>query len=128
MLRRTILLAMVGLAVAATPALASCHWYAQMKNGSATTSRALGKCSVRPGDHHGFVWVTCPSHRSATLTYVFASTDKVKGQPRAGIAAWGDAKVGSAVTVTGSSIRVTVTVSGAGTTEVAFVSVGYYAD
>jgi hypothetical protein len=127
MLKRTILLAMVGLAVAATPALASCHWYAQMKKGSATTSRTLGKCSLRAGDHHGSVRVTCPSHRSATLTYVFTSTHKVKGQPRAGIAASGDAKVGSAVTVTGSSIHVTVTVSG-GTTEVGSVSVGYYAD
>lgn len=126
MLKRTILLAMVGLAVAATPALASCHWYAQMKKGSATTSRTLGKCSLRAG-HHGSVRVTCPSHRSATLTYVFTSTHKVKGQPRAGIAAWGDAKVGSAVTVTGSSIHVKVTVS-SGTADVAFVSVGYYGD
>ena len=128
MLRRTILLAMFALALAASPALADCHWHSQMKQGTATASRAMGACSARAGSHAGSLRVTCPPHRSASLTYLFAGNHKVHGDARVGIDASGTAKVGSAVKVSRSSIQVTVTVSGGGTTQVDSVSVGYYAD
>jgi hypothetical protein len=100
MFRRTIILAVAALAMAATPALA-CQWHSQMKAGSATSARAAGACSV--GGARG-----------------------VKGQPTAGVAEAGSAKVRRAVKVTGGDIAVTVTVSG-GSTQLNSVSVGYYA-
>jgi hypothetical protein len=126
MFRRTILLATVGLALAATPALADCQWQSQMKQGTATASRALGACTVRAGSHAGSLRVTCPSHHSASLTYLFAGTHKVYGHARVGIDAWGSAKLSSAIKASSSSIQVTLTVS-AGTTQVDSVSVCYYA-
>jgi hypothetical protein len=124
---RTILLAMVGLALAASPALADCQWHSQMKQGTATASRAIGVCSVRAGSHAGSLRVTCPPHHGASLTYLFAGNYKVYGHARVGIDAWGTAKLHSAVKASSSSIQVTLTVSGGGTTQVDSVSVGYYA-
>jgi hypothetical protein len=126
MLRQTIILAVAGLAIAATPALAACQWHSQMKDGSATSARATGACSVGAGSHAGSLRVTCASHHSASLTYLFAGAHGVKGQPTAGVAAAGGAKVQRTVKVTGSDIEVTVTVSG-GSAQLNSVSVGYYA-
>jgi hypothetical protein len=127
MFRRSILMATIGLALMASPALADCQWHSQMKQGTATASRALGKCSVRAGSYAGSLQVTCPKHHQGSLTYVFSGTHNFYGHARVGIAAWGTAKLTSDVTASSSSIRVTLTVHGAGTTQVGFVSVGYYA-
>jgi hypothetical protein len=128
MFRRSILMATVGLALLASPALASCHWHSQMKLGTATASRNVGKgCSVRAGSHWGSLWVTCSPKHHASLTYLFSGTRKVYGQARVGIDAWGTAKLTNVVKASSSSIQVTVTVSGSGTTLVDSVSVGYYA-
>jgi hypothetical protein len=130
MFRRSILMATVGLALAASPALANCQWHSQMKQGTATASRAPGKCSVSADSHSqwGSLRVTCPpgTHK-ASLTYLFPGTHNVYGHARVGIDAWGSAKLSSVVKVSSSSILVTLTVSGPGTTQVDSVSVGYYA-
>jgi hypothetical protein len=126
MFRRMIVLACVGLAVAASPAFADCHWQSQMKHGTATASRALGRCSVRAGSLAGSLRITCPPGRSASLTYLFAGTHDVRGTPAAGIDVSGTARLQSKVTVESSSIRITLTVSGAGVKQVNSVSVAYY--
>jgi hypothetical protein len=126
MFRRSILMALVGLALAASPALADCQWHSQMKQGTATTSRDVGTgCSVRPGYHWGSLLVTCSPHHHASLTYLFPG--KVYGHARVGVDAWGWAKVSNVVKASSSSIQVTLTVAGPGTTQVDSVSVGYYA-
>jgi hypothetical protein len=127
MFRRTFVLAAVGLAVTASPALADYHWHSQMKHGSATASRSAGGCSMRAGSDAGSLRITCPSHHSATLSYVFPGSHRVHGHPRAGVDGWGSAKLKSAVKVAGSSVTITLTVSGGGTRQVDSVSVGYYA-
>jgi hypothetical protein len=128
MFRRSILMATVGLALAASPALADCQWHSQMKQGTATASRASGGCSVRAESHWhwGSLRVTCPPKQHASLTYLFSGTHNVYGHARVGIGAWGTARLSSAVKVSSSSLRVTLTVNGPGTTQVDFVSVGYY--
>jgi hypothetical protein len=128
MLRRMIVLAMAGLAVAVPPAFASHHsrWNSQMKNASATASRAPGGCSIAKGRWTGTLLVTCSSGHKASLTYVFSSGRKVEGTPARGVSCWGDWKhVQSTVKVTGKSLRVTVTVSGTGVL-LSTVSVEYY--
>jgi hypothetical protein len=127
MFRRSILIATVGLALLASPALANCQWHSQMKQGSATASRDAGKCSVHTGSHWhwGTLQITCSGTQHATLTYLFSGAHNVYGHARVGIDAWGSAKLSRVVKVSSSSIRVTVTVSG-GTTQVDSVSVGYY--
>ena len=127
MFRRSILTATVGLALLASPALANCQWHSQMKQGSATASRDHGKCSVRAGSHAGSLRVKCPAGRHASLTYLFSGTYNVYGHARVGIDAWGTARRSRVVKVSSSSIRVTLTVYGSGTTQVDSVSVGYYA-
>jgi hypothetical protein len=126
MFRRSILMAIVGLALAASPALADCQWHSQMKQGTATASRVIGACSARAGSHAGALRVRCRSGHKASLTYLFSGTQRFYGHARVGVDAWGTASLSSVVKVSSSSIRVTVTVSG-GTTQVNSVSVGYYA-
>ena len=126
MFRRSILMAIVGLALAASPALADCQWHSQMKQGTTTASRVMGACSARAGSHAGSLRVRCPSGHKASLTYLFSGTHNVYGHARIGVDAWGSAKLSSLLRVSSSSIRVTVTVSG-GTTQVDSVSIGYYA-
>jgi hypothetical protein len=128
MFRRSILMAIVGLALAASPALADCQWHSQMKLGTATASRSAGTgCSVRASSHWGSLWVTCSKNHHASLTYVFSGTHNFYGHARVGIDAWGWAKLNSTTKASSSSIQVTLTVSGPGTTLVNSVSVGYYA-
>jgi hypothetical protein len=127
MFRRMIVLACVGLAVVASPAFADCQWQSAMKHGTATTSRALGGCSGHAGSLAGSLRITCPPGHSASLTYVFAGIHNVHGTPAAGIDAFGMARLKSKVTVKSSSIRITLTVSGAGMRQINSVSVVYYA-
>jgi hypothetical protein len=127
MFRRMIVLACVGLAIVASPAFADCQWQSQMKHGTETASRALGGCSVRAGSAARSLRITCPPDHSASLTYLFAGTHKVKGKLRVGIDGWGNAELKSRVRVDGSSIRITLTVSG-GVRQVNSVSVVYYAN
>jgi hypothetical protein len=126
MLRRMIALAMAGLAVAAPPALASPHWNSQLKSASATASRDAGGCSIGAGSQSGSLLVSCADHERATLVYVFSAKRPVQGRPTSSVsstAGWG---VWSSTTVSGKTIRVTVTVCGDVSTQLNTVSVGYY--
>jgi hypothetical protein len=128
MLRRTIALALAGLAIAAPPALAHSHWNSQMKDASATASRSSGGCTIRPGWRHGSLLVTCHSRHTATFVYAFpvSRSGHVKGTPTSGVSWWGHAEVHRSVKVAGDVLRVTVRVTG-GTAQLYSVSVGYYA-
>lgn len=126
MFRRSLVMALIALAVTASPALADYWWHSHMKQGSATASRTPGKCSIRAGSDPGSLSITCPSNHSASLGYLFPASQGVHGHLRVGIDGWGTAKVASAVKTDGSSIQVTLTVSGSGTRQVDSVSIGYY--
>jgi hypothetical protein len=136
MFRRTIALALAGLALAAPPALAHSNWNSQMKHATETASRAAGGCSIKPGWQHGSLLVTCDSRHTATLVYSFpighSSHDHgghghggIQGTPTSGVSWWGHATVHHSVKVAGGTLRVTVTVT-RGTAVLSSVSVGYY--
>jgi hypothetical protein len=127
MIRRTIALALAGLAIAAPPALAHSQWNSQMKNGSDTASRSTGGCTVKAGWHHSLV-VTCNSRHTATFVYAFpiGHGGQVHGTPTSGVSSWGRADVHRTVKVSGGMLRVTVTVTD-GMAILYTVSVGYYA-
>jgi hypothetical protein len=131
MLRRTIPLALAGLALAAPSALAHSNWNSQMKDATQTASRTAGGCSIKPGWHHGSLFVTCDRRHTATLAYSFPIGHRgsghchVQGKPTSGVSWWGHATVHHSVKVAGDTLRVTVTVS-AGTADLSSVSVGYY--
>jgi hypothetical protein len=125
MLRRTIALALAGLAVAAPPALGSPpHWNSQVKNGAATASRAGDGCTFDASSPKGTLTVSCPRHRSATLTYVFTTQHRPLGTATSAISAYGWAYVSGRVESSGKSLRVTVRVWGSATLNT--VSVEYY--
>ncbi len=125
MLRRTIALALAGLAVAAPPALGSPpHWNSQVKNGAATASRDGDGCRFDASSPTGELVVSCPRHRSATLTYVFFTQHRAMGIPTGAISASGWAYVAGPVAMSGTSLRVTVRVHGTATVNT--VSVEYY--
>jgi hypothetical protein len=128
MFRRSLVLALIGLAVTASPALADYWWHSHMQEGSATASRTPGKCSIRAGGDPGSLRITCPSNHNASFTYLFPDSHGVHGHLRVGTDGWGTAKLTSAAKIDGSSIRVTLTVSGSGTRQVDSVSIGYYGD
>jgi hypothetical protein len=127
MIRRTLALAAVALAVTASPALASLQWYSQMKYGSDTASRSAGGCTISSGWIARSLRVQCPARHHATLTYSFPCHSKVSGTPRVGVSGDGSATIRSQVSVGKTAIKVTVTVSGQGSAQVNSVSVGYYA-
>ena len=126
MLRRMIALALAGLAVAAPPALASPHWNTQIKNASATASRAAGGCSFDQGSRAGSLLVTCPDNHRATLVYVFATSHSAQGTPMVGVTGFGWARVSRSTKVSSKSIRVTLTVYGDASVQLNTVSVCYY--
>jgi hypothetical protein len=133
MVRRTIALALAGLAIAAPPALANytALWHSQMKNATDTASRTAGGCSIKRG-WHGSLVVACAGKHTASLVYVFPVSHsgpgpgKVQGKPTSGVSWWGRADVHRSVKVAVDTLRVTVTVSN-GTAQLNSVSVGYYA-
>jgi hypothetical protein len=127
MLRRTIALALAGLAMAAPPALADSHWNAQMKDATATASRSAGGCAINAGLRQGSLLVTCDGRHTATLVYVFpiAPGGSVQGTPTSSVSRWGRATVHRSVRVGAGSLKVTVTVT-AGSARLDSVSVGYY--
>ena len=130
MVRRTIALALAGLAVAAPPALADHHhqpqWHSQMKDAVDTTSRSDGGCTVKAGWHHTLL-VTCNSRQTATFVYVFPlGHDQVHGTPTSGVCSWGRADIHRGVKVAGTTLRMTVTVTD-GMAQLSSVNVGYYA-
>ncbi len=133
MLRRTIALALAGLAIAAPPALANHHaqWHSQMKDAPETASRSAGGCTVKPGWHDS-LFVTCDRRHTATFVYVFPISHsgpgpgRIQGTPTSGVSWWGRAAVHRSVKVARSTLRVTVTVTD-GTAQLNSVSVGYYA-
>jgi hypothetical protein len=128
MIRRTIALALAGLAVAAPPALADhhAHWHSQMKASTQTASRSNGGCAVKPGWHYSLL-VTCSSRQTATFVYVFPlGHDHVHGTPTSGVSSWGRAAIHRGVKVAGTTLRMTVTVTD-GMAQLSSVNVGYYA-
>jgi hypothetical protein len=134
MFRRTIAVALAGLAIAAPPALADHHhtqWHSQMKHAAGTASRAAGGCSIKPAWQHGSLLVACRSRQTATLVYVFPIGDggpghcRIQGKPTSGVSTWGHATVHHSVKVARNALRVTLSVT-AGTTDLSSVSVGYY--
>jgi hypothetical protein len=130
MVRRTITLALVGLAVAAPPALADHHhaqWHSQMKEAVDTASRTPGGCTLQAGWHQSLL-VNCHGAHTATVVYVFpvGSSGGVKGTPTSEASWWGRANVHRTVRISGNTLRVTVTV-GNGSAQLNSVSVGYYA-
>jgi hypothetical protein len=133
MLRRTITLALAGLALAAPPALAGCHWNSQMTDASNTASRSAAGCTVKPGWRHSLS-VTCDSRHTATFVYIFPvghgssggqGKSAIQGTPTSGVSSWGRADVDRSVKVAGDKLRVTVTVTD-GMAQLYTVSVGYY--
>jgi hypothetical protein len=133
MVRRTIALALAGLALAAPPALADhgAQWHSQMKSAADTASRTAGGCSIKAGWHQSLV-VACTRKQTASLVYAFPVSHsgqgpgKVQGTPTCGVSWWGRANVHRSVKVVSGTLRVTVTVSD-GTAQLNSVSVGYYA-
>ena len=126
MLRRSIALALAGLAMAAPPALAHSHWNSQMKDATQTASRSPGGCTIRTGSMHGSLVVTCDHGHHATLTYVFPiGHGGIQGTPWCGVSRWGFATVHHSVKASGDTLRVTVSVAG-GTAVLSTVSLGYY--
>lgn len=126
MLRRTIALALAGLAVAAPPALASPHWNSQFKYGSATASRDDGGCSLGQGSRAGSLLVTCTGNHQASLVYVFSTRHRAHGRPTYGVSATGRGRLYGSAKVAGHSIRVTLTVCSDSSVELNTVNVSYY--
>jgi hypothetical protein len=126
MVRRTIALALAGLALAAPPALAGTHWNSQMKDATKTASRSAGGCGIHPGSRRGSLRITCRGGHAATLVYTFPlGRHGVEGTPTCGISREGNARVHGHVRVAGGSLRVTVTVT-RGRAALETISVGYY--
>jgi hypothetical protein len=126
MLRRTIALALAGLAVAAPPALASPHWNSQFKNGTATASRDAGGCSFRHGSRAGSLLVTCAPNHQASLVYVFPTRHTAQGRPSYGVSATGWGRLYGSAKVAGDSIRLTLTVGSHSSVDLNTVHVSYY--
>ena len=126
MLRRTIALALAGLAVAAPPALASPHWNSQFKNGTATASRDAGGCSIGQGSRAGSLLVTCARDHEAALVYVFPTRHTAQGRPSYGVSATGWGRLYGSAKVAGDSIRLTLTVGSHSSVELNTVHVSYY--
>jgi hypothetical protein len=128
MVRRTAILGVVVFALMAGSAFAATTWHTQMKDGSATASRSTSKCTVGAGSASGSLRVTCKAGGKATLHYLFTSAAPVLGKASSSVdaASTGSTSVGSTVSVGVQSLRVTVTVAGAGSAQVSSVSVGYY--
>jgi hypothetical protein len=129
MIRRTIALALAGLAIAAPPALAHhhhAHWHSQMKDATQTASRSDGGCAIKPGWQNSLL-VTCNNRQTATFVYVFpVGHDQVQGTPTSGVSSWGRADIHRGVKVAGDTLRMTVTVTD-GMAQLSSVNVGYYA-
>lgn len=126
MLRRTIALALAGLAIAAPSAFAKSHWNSQMKSASETASRSAGGCRITPHSH-GTLTVSCDRHDQATLTYAFSlgKSSSIKGTPWCSVTWVGYAEVHRSWNVASKTLRVTVTVTD-GTATLSTVNVGYY--
>jgi hypothetical protein len=128
MVRRTIALALAGLALAATPALAGTHWNSQMKDATRTASRSAGGCGIHPGSRRGSLLVTCGGGHTARLVYTFSlghHHNRVHGTPTCGVSGSLGAQVRRHVKVSGGSLTVTVTVTH-GKARLDTISVGYY--
>ena len=129
MLRRTILLALAGLAIAAPSAFARSHphWNSQMQYAAATASRSPGGCTLTPGPYSS-LHVSCSRGDQAKLVYAFPlGRGGIVGKPWCGVAKFfgGSADVDHSWKVSGGVLRVTVTVSH-GSVQLSTVSVGYY--
>jgi hypothetical protein len=125
-LRRIIMLSTLVLALSAAPAFAyTPTLHTQMATGSETSSRN-GSCGVTAGPH-GSLAVACQGKQKETLAYTFSSgSHAVHGHAMTLPYVIGRAHVSFSTTVSGSTIRVTVTVTG-GTLNVGSIWVTYYA-
>ncbi|HEY2868606.1 MAG TPA: hypothetical protein VGJ11_03810 [Gaiellales bacterium] len=126
MLRRTIALALAGLAIAAPSALAKSHWNSQMKSGTATASRSAGGCTLT-NRSHGTLAVSCNRSDHATLTYSFplSKGSSINGTPWCRVNWAGLAEVHRSCKIVSGTLRVTVTVTD-GSATISTVNVGYY--
>jgi hypothetical protein len=135
MVRRIVMLGIVGAVVAAAPASAfsvtphtkpakSGQLHTHGRVGSATSSRVThGACKTvkAPPKLNG----TCTGG-SATVVYTFTAVAPVVGKPSFAVSYTGKAP-SSKVKASGSTITVTVSVSGQRSTQISYVSVSYYA-
>ena len=127
MLRRLILISTLALLLGAAPAFAhGCRLNTQMAVGTATSSRQNHGCAITNGAHDSLV-VSCSGRSKATLAYTFTSSTPVQGKAMGWPYVYGHAHWGSSTTVSGRTIRLTVTVSG-GTVTIGSVCVSYYAE
>jgi hypothetical protein len=126
MLRRTLALAAVVLAVTAAPALAY-QYHSQLKYGTQTSSRSAGGCRLSDGWWPRSLKVECASHKHAALTFTFRNSRALHGKLRLHVEGGGSATVKTHVTSGKTSITVTMTVTGRGWYQLGSVSIGYYA-
>ena len=137
MVRRMVLLGVVGAVLAAAPASASAAvaphtkptssgvWHTQGKTGTATSARtASGTCTISAASPK--LTVTCPKGGNVSLTYRFAAASAVVGKPTCSVSHGGTSAVSAKVKASGSTITVTVSVGGHGSAWISLVSVGYY--
>jgi hypothetical protein len=137
MVRRMVMLGVVGAVFAAAPASASTGaaphtkptssgvWHTQGKNGTATFARKpRGTCKISTASPT--LTVTCPKGGSGSLTYKFTAAAAVLGKPTCSVSYGGNSAVSAKVKAKGSTITVTVKVGGHGSAWISLVSVGYY--
>jgi hypothetical protein len=126
MLRRITLLALAGMALAASPALAECHWNSQMKDASQTASRSPGGCSISAvGSRPGPLSVTCGHREHATLVYSFPIRKGavITGKPWCGVTS--SLPLTCTWKISRAALLVTIPVK-EGRVRISTISVGYY--
>ena len=114
-----------GTALAATQQL----WNPDNKDGSETASRSQNGLCKFSADTTGKLQISCVAGGSATVTYLFTSSNVISGTPTYNLDAsrTSGVKLRSSVNVKSNDrIYIRVKVSGAGTTQLRSVSVGYY--
>ena len=125
MVRRTLIASLLTAAFAVSPALANV-WNTQLKDGVATSWRTATNCSFDTSGSS--LLVTCRTGGKAKVGYTFTSSRPIVGTPTRNVdaATSGNSVARSAVTAAGRTVRVSVSVSGAGTVRIDSVGVGYY--
>ncbi|MGN6378770.1 MAG: hypothetical protein ACTHNU_07450 [Gaiellales bacterium] len=134
MVRRISMIAAVGTALAAAPALATPtpvpHFQqlnTPMKYGVDTYSRSrTGSCRVTTAADGISLIATCPSGGSATLVYRFAASGAVMGKNTCALSKSGTIQPSCGVSVSGSGVTATVRIAGHGSAKISSITVIYY--
>jgi hypothetical protein len=137
MVRRMVMLGVVGAVLAAAPASASAAvaprtkltssgvWHTQGKFGRVTSAgKVSGTCTISAASLS--LIVTCPKGGTGSLSYKFAAASAVVGKPICSVSHGGTSAVSAKVKASGSAITVRVSVGGHGSAWISLVSVGYY--